>query len=159
MNCSPVACHCSLLFIPTGGASPAIRCIVQAMQRLREEWQVIVVERLMHVKDAYGMPLARRQHDEARLTTLRSGASCASERIGVQEDAAAAADGGGMHVVTIELLLRAVVAAGCGRSIQEVLDGRDPNVRPPADRGGRQVTFSDVFVGCHIQKESPKKPP
>jgi hypothetical protein len=59
------------------------RAIIQAIEKLREDWQAVVIERLMHIKRVLNMPLARRLRNTAELNTLRSeGAELASQRIG-----------------------------------------------------------------------------
>jgi hypothetical protein len=97
----------------------------QAMQRLRDEWQAVVVARLMHVKDVLGMPLARRQRDEQSLAELRAAGELASQRIGLNGSGAGAAkaqmdEAASMHVIPMDLLVRGAIAALCGRSLAEV---------------------------------------
>ena len=95
----------------------------------------MVVERLMQVKDACGMPLARRQRDAAGLADLRENApACALDRIGIKDGAAAVAAAHAdstvhAHVVPQELSLRGAVAAATGRLLRDVPDLAAAEVR------------------------------
>lgn len=86
---------------------------MQSLERLREEWQAVVIERLMHAKRTLGMPLAKRQLTAEQLADLRSGgAELVSERIGVQRSASsefttAYADGPGAQARQSTSSLRA----------------------------------------------------
>lgn len=98
------------------------------MQQLREDWQSRVVHQLMHIKDVYGVPLARRQRDESALADLRStGALLASERVGIKQQAAGSTSAPSLpephahrlHVVSQGMLLQGVYAALTGKCLAD----------------------------------------
>jgi hypothetical protein len=104
---------------------------MQALKLLHEEWQASVVERLMHVKAACGMPLARRQRTAEELAQLRAGRpDLASQRIAIAAPSPRVELLPG-PVITADLMHRAVAAAAAGCSLASIAAEADKPVWQP----------------------------
>ena len=109
---------------PRSGSAP-MQCVAQALEALREEWQAVVIERLMHAKRALGMPLAKRQLSAAQLAELRqAGPALASQRIAAPRAAA-------------EARVEAALSADAGVAVRSELpsgEGESAHARSVRDR-------------------------